>query len=95
MAWFQAVIRNLQETIQPLIVTAILENEAIVGLERGLGRHRSTSLSSAADAERESKKQLDLLQTHLTQFKRTLDLFGVENEVTLQIFKQVWTIIPL
>lgn len=84
------IIKNLDETLQTLVVPAILENESIVGLERGMVRHRSTSLSNEADVERESKKKyLDQLLLLLTQSHRTLILFGVDAEVIIQIFRQV------
>jgi len=75
--------------VQPLIAPAILDHEAIVGLERGLARNRSTSVSGAGDAERQAQKHLDQLQNHLTHFHRNMFLFGVDHEVIVQIFKQV------
>ncbi|KAL0276825.1 UNVERIFIED_CONTAM: hypothetical protein PYX00_004309 [Menopon gallinae] len=89
---YQGAIRDLQEKIQGLIVPAVLENEAIAGLSRGLpgGRHRSSSVTTPMDSTANLEKKLDMLVSELTGVHNVLAKFGVDPEVISQIFKQAF-----
>lgn len=84
----QAVIRYMEEKLQQKAVPAILENEAI-GLSTGK-RGRTSSVSEAPVTE---QKALDSLMQELTGFHRTLSLHGVDQELIVQVFKQVSVVV--
>lgn len=81
------MISNMQNRLQDLALSAILEFEAIPGLSRG-GKHltRSTSVTSATTPVEESP---DALQKQLSDFYRCLHLLGVDRPVCIQVYKQV------
>lgn len=80
----------MEEKLQQKAVPAILENEAI-GLSTGK-RGRTSSVSEAPVTE---QKALDSLMQELTGFHRTLSLHGVDQELIVQVFKQVRNCVSL
>ncbi|KAB7505341.1 Afadin [Armadillidium nasatum] len=90
---FQGVIKLMEEKVQPLIVPAILEHEAITGLsgnKPGGMRGRAGSVARELESPVEPQKALDLLLKELTQFYRTLAMFGTDPEIITQVFRQLF-----
>lgn len=80
--------------MQPFVVPALLEHEAIAGLNSRPARARSSSIgqdvtnnSNNADANQE---RLNLLLEHLMIVHKTLQYHGVDPEIIVQIFKQLF-----
>lgn len=83
----QTVMRTMEEKIQPLAVSAILEHEAIPGLASSGARARSGSTASSQPTVR---KAMNDLQAVLTLFHRTLTLHGIDPELFSQFFRQLF-----
>jgi myosin-5 len=86
------VIRNLEEKVQPMIVPAILEHEAISGLSSqkpGGMRGRASSVVREPESPVDIQKALDTLLQELTAFHRSLGFHGVDPELITQVFRQV------
>ncbi|XP_052263994.1 unconventional myosin-Va-like isoform X4 [Dreissena polymorpha] len=85
---YQTLIKNMEATIQPSIVPAVLEHEAIAGLTgskpSGL---RGRSSSRAEDTPEYS---LDSLMKSMNLFLRVLTQHAVDPELIKQIFRQVY-----
>ncbi|XP_060573083.1 unconventional myosin-Va-like isoform X4 [Ruditapes philippinarum] len=85
---YQTLIKLMEATIQPSIVSAVLEHEAIAGLTgskpSGL---RGRSSSRAEDTPEHS---LDTLMKSMNQFVRTLTQHAVDPELIKQIFRQLY-----
>ncbi|XP_034243540.1 unconventional myosin-Va isoform X2 [Thrips palmi] len=89
---YQALISILEERIQPYVVPAILENEAITGLlgRTGGGGGRRGRLMSDTDVKPGIQQALDGMLAELTSFYRTLGYHGVDPEVIAQVFRQLF-----
>ncbi|XP_071515653.1 unconventional myosin-Va isoform X4 [Panulirus ornatus] len=90
---YNGVIKLMEEKVQPLIVPSILEHEAIAGLsgnKPGGMRGRAGSLARELESPVEPQKALDLLLKELTQFYRTLAMFGTDPELITQVFRQIF-----
>ncbi|KAL7645004.1 UNVERIFIED_CONTAM: hypothetical protein RMT77_004828 [Armadillidium vulgare] len=90
---YNGVIKLMEEKVQPLIVPAILEHEAITGLsgnKPGGMRGRTGSVARELESPVEPQKALDLLLKELTQFYRTLAMFGTDPEIITQVFRQLF-----
>ncbi|CAH1789350.1 unnamed protein product, partial [Owenia fusiformis] len=89
---YQALIKTMQEKIQPMIVAAILEHEAIAGLSSskpsGL-RQRSSSNARELDDKVQSYN-LDSLLKSLSSYYKVLLAHAVDPELIKQIFKQLF-----
>ncbi|PNF43034.1 hypothetical protein B7P43_G08783 [Cryptotermes secundus] len=90
---YQGVIRHLEERVQPMIVPAILEHEAISGLsgqKPGGMRGRASSFVRESELPVDAQKALDTLLQELTAFHRSLGFHGVDPEVIIQVFRQLF-----
>lgn len=89
---YQALISILEEKIQPYVVPAILENEAITGLSSrgGGGGGRRGRTMSDADVKPGMQQALDAMIGELSSFHRTLGFHGVDPEVITQVFRQLF-----
>ncbi|XP_066263095.1 unconventional myosin-Va [Euwallacea similis] len=88
---FQALTRNLEEKIQPLIVPAILEHEEVPGMSgkpSGL-RSRMGSVSSPVGGETSPKPTAALIQ-ELINHHKILVFYGVNHSLISDLFKQVF-----
>ena len=83
---FNNIITQLKERVQPLTVPALLEHEAITGLD-GHARPRSHSVGQEPDFTQE---KLNNLLEELTVVNKTLQFHGVDPEIIVQIFKQLF-----
>ncbi|XP_052268042.1 unconventional myosin-Va-like [Dreissena polymorpha] len=85
---YQTLIKNMEATIQPSIVPAVLEHEAIAGLTgskpSGLRSRRSSR------AEDTPEYSLDSLMKSMNLFLRVLTQQDVDPELIKQIFRQVY-----
>ncbi|KAF0291664.1 Unconventional myosin-Va [Amphibalanus amphitrite] len=89
---YQLVIKQLEERVQPVVVPAVLEHEAIAGLTGRPAGIRGRAGSSARQLESpvSSEAALDALHSSLKKIHRTLGELGVDPEITAQIFKQLF-----
>ena len=85
------MIKLLEERVQPVVVPAVLEHEAIAGLtgRPAAIRGRAGSSSRQLESPVSSEAALDALHANLKKIHRTLQELGVDPEITAQIFKQV------
>ncbi|XP_018338222.1 PREDICTED: unconventional myosin-Va isoform X4 [Trachymyrmex septentrionalis] len=84
---FNNLITNLKERIQALTVPALLEHEAISVPTDKTGRPRSSSMGGEPDS---TQQKLDKLLGELTSVHKTLQYHGVDPEVVMQLFKQLF-----
>ncbi|XP_011648183.1 unconventional myosin-Va isoform X2 [Pogonomyrmex barbatus] len=84
---FNNLITNLKERIQALTVPALLEHEAISVPTDKTGRPRSSSMGGEPDS---TQQKLDKLLGELTSVHKTLQYHGVDPEVIMQLFKQLF-----
>ncbi|XP_071571987.1 unconventional myosin-Va isoform X1 [Temnothorax nylanderi] len=84
---FNNLITNLKERIQALTVPALLEHEAISVPTDKTGRPRSSSMGGEPDS---TQQKLDKLLGELTSVHKTLQYHGVDPEVVVQLFKQLF-----
>lgn len=85
---FNNIITNLKERIQALTVPALLEHEAISGLNSNkLGRPRSSSMGEEPES---TQQKLNKLLDELTSVYKTLQYHGVDSEIVIQLFKQLF-----
>lgn len=92
---YQAVIKFMEERVQQLIVTAVLEHEAISGLSSHKqpvgqsGRARSGSTRDTTSPVDPQEAIAHLLR-ELTIFHQVLQLYGVDPPLIAQAFRQVF-----
>ncbi|XP_071098869.1 unconventional myosin-Va-like isoform X3 [Haliotis cracherodii] len=90
---YQGLIKVMQEMIQPNIVPAVLEHEAIAGLTAskpsGL-RGRSSSTARDPDEDDSKMYSLDSLMRSLNSFMRIVTQHAVDPELVKQIFRQLY-----
>ncbi|XP_059173032.1 unconventional myosin-Va-like [Physella acuta] len=90
---YQALMKLMEELIQPSIVPAILEHEAIAGLTAskpsGL-RGRSSSNAREMDDGKDSQHALDALMRTLNSYMRIVKQHAVDPELVKQIFRQLF-----
>ncbi|CAK9812577.1 Unconventional myosin-Va [Anthophora plagiata] len=85
---YNNIITNLKERIQPLTVPALLEHEAISGLDSNkLGRPRSSSMGEEPES---TQQKLNKLLDELSSVYKTLQYHGVDIEIVMQLFKQLF-----
>lgn len=85
---FNNLVTNLKERIQPLTVPALLEHEAISVSQSDKGtRPRSSSMGGEPDS---TQQKLDKLLSELTSVHKTLQYHGVDNDIVIQLFKQLF-----
>ncbi|XP_072764523.1 unconventional myosin-Va isoform X2 [Anoplolepis gracilipes] len=84
---FNNLVTNLKERIQALTVPALLEHEAISVPTDKAGRPRSSSMGGEPDS---TQQKLDKLLDELTSVHKTLQYHGVDPEVVVQLFKQLF-----
>ncbi|XP_044738776.1 unconventional myosin-Va isoform X2 [Chrysoperla carnea] len=88
---YQICIRTMEKKIQPLIVPAILEHDAITnisGNKPGL-RNRSASVGrDINEAAIPTHKAPQALVNELTNFHRILGFYGVDPDIITQVFRQ-------
>ncbi|KAL0108471.1 hypothetical protein PUN28_015189 [Cardiocondyla obscurior] len=84
---FSNLITNLKERIQALTVPALLEHEAIAVPSDKSGRVRSASMGGEPDS---TQQKLEKLLGELTSVHKTLQYHGVDPEVVVQLFKQLF-----
>ncbi|XP_023232737.1 unconventional myosin-Va-like [Centruroides sculpturatus] len=82
----------MEEKVQPLIVPAILEHEAIPGISSKPSGMRGRSCSAAREIESfiEPQKALAMLLEELNSVFVILSVHGVDPELTSQVFKQLF-----
>ncbi|KAJ8311363.1 hypothetical protein KUTeg_010718 [Tegillarca granosa] len=88
---YQTLIKLMQEAIQPMIVPAVLEHEAIAGLSASKPsgmRGRTTSTSREIDDTRELS--LDSLMKCMNKYSQVLVQHAVDPELVKQIFRQLY-----
>lgn len=85
---YQTLIKLMEATIQPSIVAAVLEHEAIAGLSGS----KPSGLRGRASSRTEDTPEysLDTLMKSLNQFVRTLSQHAVDPELVKQIFRQLY-----
>uniref|UniRef100_A0ABD2WEW9 Unconventional myosin-Va n=1 Tax=Trichogramma kaykai TaxID=54128 RepID=A0ABD2WEW9_9HYME len=83
---FNNVVDHLKERVQPMTVPALLEHEAIAGLDASRPRSSSTT---GQDAEA-LKQRLNRLIDELTRILKQLEFHGIDPEISVQIFKQLF-----
>ncbi|XP_076285323.1 dilute class unconventional myosin isoform X2 [Lasioglossum baleicum] len=81
---FNNIVTNLKERIQALTVPALLEHEAISGLT---GRARSSSMGEEPES---TQQKLNKLLEELSSVSRILQYHGVDPEIVVQLFKQLF-----
>nr|KAI8752401.1 unconventional myosin-Va-like [Biomphalaria glabrata] len=90
---YQALMKLMEELIQPNIVPAILEHEAIAGLTAskpsGL-RGRSSSNARELEDGKDSQHALDALMRTLNSYMRIVKQHAVDPELVKQIFRQLF-----
>ncbi|XP_064471543.1 unconventional myosin-Va-like isoform X2 [Ornithodoros turicata] len=90
---YQAVIKCMEEKVQPLIVPAVLEHEAIAGISgnkpSGM-RSRASSTARELDSPVDPQRALDVLVKELNNFYKVLLAHGVDPELITQVFKQLF-----
>ncbi|XP_012285595.1 unconventional myosin-Va isoform X2 [Orussus abietinus] len=85
---FNNIVTNLKERIQALTVPALLEHEAISGLNSNKpGRPRSSSMGEEPDS---TQQKLDKLLDELSSVHKILQYHGVDPEIIVQLFKQLF-----
>ncbi|XP_012267747.2 unconventional myosin-Va isoform X2 [Athalia rosae] len=85
---FTNIMTHLKERIQALTVPALLEHEAITGLSSNMhGRARSSSVGEQPES---TQQKLDKLLSELNAVHKTLQYHGVDPEIVVQIFKQLF-----
>lgn len=90
---YQAVIKSMEEKVQPLIVPAVLEHEAIAGISgnKPCGmRSRASSLARDLESPVDPQHALDVLLKELNNFYKVLLVHGVDPELITQVFKQLF-----
>ncbi|XP_052787158.1 unconventional myosin-Va-like isoform X2 [Mya arenaria] len=85
---YQTLIKLMEATIQPSIVAAVLDHEAIAGLTGSKPSGLRGRSSSRADDTPEHS--LDSLMKAMNQFVRVLTQHAVDPELVKQIFRQVY-----
>ncbi|XP_076683864.1 unconventional myosin-Va-like isoform X2 [Andrena cerasifolii] len=85
---FNNIMKNLKQRIQALAVPALLEHEAISGLNSNKsGRPGSSSMKEEPES---TQQKLDELLDELTSVYKTLQHHGVDAEIVVQLFKQLF-----
>ncbi|XP_049955343.1 unconventional myosin-Va-like [Schistocerca serialis cubense] len=90
---YQSLAGHIQEKIQPLVVPAILEHEEISGLTSQIASgKRGRAVLSSWDSEPflGVQKSLDALLQELNYIYKIMGNHGVDPELTVQIFRQVF-----
>ncbi|XP_027650306.2 unconventional myosin-Vb isoform X1 [Falco peregrinus] len=88
---YQQLIKILEDMLQPMIVSAVLENESIQGLSgiKPMGyRNRSSSMPDG-----DSSYSLDEIIHQLNTFHSVMCDQGLDPEVVQQVFKQLFYMI--
>ncbi|XP_052786760.1 unconventional myosin-Va-like isoform X2 [Mya arenaria] len=85
---YQTLIKLMEATIQPSIVAAVIDHEAIAGLTGSKPSGLRGRSSSRADDTPEHS--LDSLMKAMNQFVRVLTQHAVDPELVKQIFRQVY-----
>ncbi|XP_076169169.1 dilute class unconventional myosin isoform X2 [Ptiloglossa arizonensis] len=85
---FNNIVTSFKERIQALTVPALLEHEAITGLNTNKpGRPRSSSMGEEPES---TKQKLNKLLDELSSVYKTLQFHGVDLEIVVQLFKQLF-----
>jgi myosin-5 len=84
---FNNIVTQLKERIQALTVPALLEHEAITGLDGHTRRSRSSSTGQEPD---HTQQKLNKLLDELMVVYKQLLYHGVDPEIVEQIFKQLF-----
>ncbi|XP_033218735.1 unconventional myosin-Va isoform X2 [Belonocnema kinseyi] len=85
---FNTIVNNLKDRIQALTVPALLEHEAISGLDSNKpGRGRSSSVGEEPES---TQQKLEKLLDELSSVHTTLQYHGVDPEIIVQLFKQLF-----
>lgn len=89
MLWiFNTIVTHVKERIQALTVPALLEHEAISGVNSNKhGRPRSSSMGEEPES---TQQKLNKLLNELTSMYKTLQYHGVDSEIVVQLFKQLF-----
>lgn len=92
---YQAVIKYMEEKVQPFVVAAVLEHEAISGLsshKQPGGQSGRARAGSARDATSpiDPREAVNLLLRELTMFHQILQMFAVDPIIVAQVFRQVF-----
>ncbi|KAM3609650.1 uncharacterized protein V6R79_018209 [Siganus canaliculatus] len=86
---YRQLIKSMEDTLQPLIVTTMLESEAVQGV---LGT-KPTGLRKRSTSFPEETLTIDALLQRLGQFHNTMTHHGIDSEVIKQVVRQQFYII--
>ncbi|XP_022303516.2 unconventional myosin-Va-like isoform X3 [Crassostrea virginica] len=88
---YQTLIKHMEEVLQPMVVPAILDHEAIAGLtaSKPVGM-RGRSSSSANPDEEVRELSLDSLMKALNKYNQILSQNAVDPELVKQVFRQLY-----
>ncbi|XP_062613392.1 unconventional myosin-Va-like isoform X4 [Saccostrea cucullata] len=86
---FQTMIKYMEEVIQPMVVPAVLEHEAIAGLSASKPSGMRGRSSSTQD-EDVRELSLDTLMKSLNKYNQVLSQHAVDPELVKQVFRQLY-----
>ncbi|XP_063437804.1 fibrinogen-binding protein-like isoform X9 [Mytilus trossulus] len=87
---YQTMIKQMQESVQQMIVPAVLEHEAIAGLTASKPSGMRGRSSSNANELEEKELSLDSLMKVMNKYSQILSQHAVDPELVKQIFRQLY-----
>ncbi|XP_076081193.1 uncharacterized protein LOC143052106 isoform X12 [Mytilus galloprovincialis] len=87
---YQTMIKQMQESVQQMIVPAVLEHEAIAGLTASKPSGMRGRSSSNANELEEKELSLDSLMKVMNKYSQILAQHAVDPELVKQIFRQLY-----
>ncbi|XP_052692333.1 unconventional myosin-Va-like isoform X3 [Crassostrea angulata] len=87
---YQTMIKYMEEVIQPMVVSALLEHEAIAGLTASKPAGMRGRSSSSAHEEEGREFSLDSLVKALNKYVQILSQHAVDPELVKQVFRQLY-----
>ncbi|XP_023246921.1 unconventional myosin-Va [Copidosoma floridanum] len=87
---FNNIITHLKEQVQPLTVPALLEHEAIAGLDGHSKRSRRPSSQGHQQESDHTQKKLNKLLEELMAINKQLQYHVVDQDIIAQLFKQLF-----
>ncbi|XP_056002833.1 unconventional myosin-Va-like isoform X5 [Ostrea edulis] len=87
---YQTMIKHMEEALQPMVVAAVLEHEAIAGLTASKPAGMRGRSSSTATDENVRELSLDSLMKVLNKYSQNLSQHAVDPELIKQVFRQLY-----
>lgn len=87
---YQTMTKYMEEVIQPMVVSALLEHEAIAGLTASKPAGMRGRSSSSAQDEEGREFSLDSLVKALNKYIQILSQHAVDPELVKQVFRQLY-----